>query len=194
MCVCAQCTCTLAALHTSPSCLPGRQQPGPQQELLCHVSGVTTVVWQDGWQEPEGRKVEVVQGKALANEATFLAGPGGLVPRAIASVSSSPGKDCCQSPALSLPWDPGLHLLPSPEDTAGALGTKKRGKQRGEPVPSPTRTPRMTACLPTSLLPGSPPFSVLVWVRPLGMQVCFWGREELRTLTSHSLHRQQAYF
>ena len=32
--------------------------------------------WQYGWQEPEGRKVEVVQGKALTNEATLVASLG----------------------------------------------------------------------------------------------------------------------
>lgn len=66
--------------------------------------------WQHRWQEPEGRKPEVVQGKALANEATFLAGlrAGGGTNHRLGK--QLPREGCCQRPALSLPWGPFLHL------------------------------------------------------------------------------------
>lgn len=61
---------------TSPSWLPeSPAQPCPLQEPLCRVSQ-GDVGGSTGGRSPKSRKVEVVQGKALANEATFLASLG----------------------------------------------------------------------------------------------------------------------
>lgn len=118
-----------------------------------------------------------------------------LVPLIIASGSSSPGKGCCRSPALHLPWDSFPYLFPVLRHCRSHGHQEGQSEQRA--MPRLTRRPRwLPACLPVILLPGCPLYSMLRHTLQKSSKdpKVLQGKEGLYTLTSPSTNNYVTCF
>lgn len=198
--VCVRCTHThtpwLPCTHISFLAPREPAALSPARAILPHLRG------DDGGSSGStgGRSPKLGRGRWWRGRRSLMRPPSlpawELVPLIIVSVSSSPGKSCCRSPALSLPWDPFPHLPTSRKTLQEPWAPRRRAdREEGQCLIPPGDPECPPACLPAARKPTfhcTPLCQDLVSKRLLEIQLCSWRKESLRTLTSPITNNERA--